>query len=308
MAPYEALYGRRCRTPLCWYQEATIKEFLELIFGQTKQRTSFPYLGEEIRAPGREERKRKTKESLNEQGRARENSENQLAKSKLTQHSYLEISRKREEASLYCPSDSAFLCSDCDAAVHAANFLVARHLRRLLCCKCDRFAGIHISGASSRRLPSTCGWCSAENPSCSSTRVSSSEKKTRPAEKRKSCGRSEAAEKRRRNVGWEAAEEVLEKWSRELGLGLGENGNRVASHALNVCLEKWRCLPLRVAAATSFWLGMRFCGDGGLATCQNLARLEAKSGVPAKLIVAAHANLSRVLAQRRALQEGWGES
>nr|KYP56625.1 hypothetical protein KK1_002869 [Cajanus cajan] len=21
MAPFEALYGRRCRTPLCWYQE-----------------------------------------------------------------------------------------------------------------------------------------------------------------------------------------------------------------------------------------------------------------------------------------------
>jgi len=21
MAPYEALYGRRCRTPLCWYQD-----------------------------------------------------------------------------------------------------------------------------------------------------------------------------------------------------------------------------------------------------------------------------------------------
>ena len=21
MAPYEALYGRKCRTPLCWYQD-----------------------------------------------------------------------------------------------------------------------------------------------------------------------------------------------------------------------------------------------------------------------------------------------
>jgi len=24
MAPYEALYGRRCRTPLCWYQDGEL--------------------------------------------------------------------------------------------------------------------------------------------------------------------------------------------------------------------------------------------------------------------------------------------
>jgi len=24
MAPYEALYGRKCRTPLCWYQDGEI--------------------------------------------------------------------------------------------------------------------------------------------------------------------------------------------------------------------------------------------------------------------------------------------
>ncbi|KAL2321473.1 hypothetical protein Fmac_025852 [Flemingia macrophylla] len=206
-------------------------------------------------------------------------------------------------ASLYCPSDSAFLCSECDAAVHAANFLVARHLRRLLCSKCDRFAGIHISGGASRRLPCTCASCSDSLTSCSSSSTRGSS-----AGKRKRCRSSvtdddDAEEKRlRRNGG---SEEVLEKWSRELGLGLGENGRRVASHALNACLEK---LPLRVAAATSFWLGVRFCGDGGVATCQNLTRLEAISGVPAKLILAAHANLARVLAQRRELQEGWGES
>lgn len=118
-----------------------------------------------------------------------------------------------------------------------------------------------------------------------------------------------AAKKKRRNVG-SLAEEVFEKWSREmgLGLGLGVNGNRVASHALSVCVGKWRCLPLRVAAATSFWLGLRFCGDREVATCQNLKRLQEISGVPAKVIVAAHANLARVFTRRRELQEGCGES
>jgi len=24
MAPYEALYGRKCRTPLCWYQDGQV--------------------------------------------------------------------------------------------------------------------------------------------------------------------------------------------------------------------------------------------------------------------------------------------
>ncbi|KAG5016421.1 hypothetical protein JHK82_022079 [Glycine max] len=231
-----------------------------------------------------------------------------------------------QQASLYCPSDSAFLCSDCDAAVHAANFLVARHLRRLLCSKCNRFAGFHISsGAISRHLSSTCSSCSPENPSAdysdslpsSSTCVSSSEscstKQIKVEKKRSWSGSSvtddasPAAKKRQRSGG---SEEVFEKWSREigLGLGLGVNGNRVASNALSVCLGKWRWLPFRVAAATSFWLGLRFCGDRGLASCQNLARLEAISGVPVKLILAAHGDLARVFTHRRELQEGWGES
>ncbi|KAG5141609.1 hypothetical protein JHK82_017304 [Glycine max] len=231
-------------------------------------------------------------------------------------------------ASLYCPSDSAFLCFHCDAAVHAANFLVARHLRRLLCSKCNRFAAIHISGAISRHLSSTCTSCSLEIPSAdsdslpsSSTCVSSSESCSTnqiKAEKKRRRRRrsfssssvtddaSPAAKKRRRNGG--SVAEVFEKWSREIGLGLGVNGNRVASNALSVCLGKWRSLPFRVAAATSFWLGLRFCGDRGLATCQNLARLEAISGVPAKLILGAHANLARVFTHRREMQEGWGES
>lgn len=37
---------------------------------------------------------------------------------------------------MYCESDDARLCFDCDAKVHGANFLVARHCRTLLCRIC----------------------------------------------------------------------------------------------------------------------------------------------------------------------------
>ncbi|CAA6672011.1 unnamed protein product [Spirodela intermedia] len=36
-----------------------------------------------------------------------------------------------------CESDEADLCWECDAEVHGANFLVARHLRSLLCRTCQ---------------------------------------------------------------------------------------------------------------------------------------------------------------------------
>ncbi|KAK3014362.1 hypothetical protein RJ639_009084 [Escallonia herrerae] len=36
-------------------------------------------------------------------------------------------------ARMYCESDQASLCWDCDARIHSANFLVAKHLRTLLC-------------------------------------------------------------------------------------------------------------------------------------------------------------------------------
>lgn len=58
----------------------------------------------------------------------------------------------REEASLYCASDSAFLCFRCDAKVHGANFLVARHVRQAVCFKCGAFSDRRISGTGDGRL------------------------------------------------------------------------------------------------------------------------------------------------------------
>eukprot|EP00250_Pteridium_aquilinum_P028929 c38128_g1_i1 orf=164-814(+) len=48
--------------------------------------------------------------------------------------SYCELCKRR--ASVYCPSDEALLCELCDAKVHSANFLVARHSRHVLCTCC----------------------------------------------------------------------------------------------------------------------------------------------------------------------------
>ena len=42
-------------------------------------------------------------------------------------------------AKMHCDSDQASLCWDCDAKVHAANFLVAKHSRTLLCHLCQSF-------------------------------------------------------------------------------------------------------------------------------------------------------------------------
>ncbi|PON53183.1 B-box-type zinc finger [Parasponia andersonii] len=75
-----------------------------------------------------------------------------------------------EEASLYCHADSAFLCRSCDADVHGANFLVARHVRRTICSSCFAFDGSFVSGAAYRRRNRSelCRVCSSENSSLSS--------------------------------------------------------------------------------------------------------------------------------------------
>lgn len=66
-------------------------------------------------------------------------------------------------ASLYCESDSAFLCWNCDARVHEANFLVARHVRRTVCFKCKGFDGNRISGVGFEPFRSICGSCLPES-------------------------------------------------------------------------------------------------------------------------------------------------
>lgn len=220
-----------------------------------------------------------------------------------------------QQASFYCPSDSAFLCRSCDYAVHGANFLVARHLRHILCSKCDNFTENHISGTTlHRRLSSTCRSCSPENhsgdasPSCESCVTAPKKRKSRKIIKSFSVSNSvtdDTSPAPAKKIG-PVAEEIFAKWRRQLDFPV--NGDRVAVEAMAVCMRTWKLLPVKVAAATSFWFGLRFCGDNSFATCRNLMRLEKISGVPAKLILATHVKLARVFTQHLELQEGCDES
>ncbi|XP_030546811.1 B-box zinc finger protein 32 [Rhodamnia argentea] len=65
----------------------------------------------------------------------------------------------KEAASVYCPSDSAFLCSGCDARVHQANFLVARHVRLPLCSGCGSLSDHRFSGAGAGLGPRRSALC-----------------------------------------------------------------------------------------------------------------------------------------------------
>ncbi|XP_068639485.1 zinc finger protein CONSTANS-LIKE 4-like [Aristolochia californica] len=64
-------------------------------------------------------------------------------------------------ARMYCESDQASLCWDCDAKVHGANFLVARHSRSLLCQNCQSPTPWSASGAKLGPTVSVCEGCLA---------------------------------------------------------------------------------------------------------------------------------------------------
>lgn len=62
-------------------------------------------------------------------------------------------------AKMYCDSDQASLCWDCDARVHTANFLVAKHLRTLLCHACQSPTPWTASGPKLGPTVSVCQAC-----------------------------------------------------------------------------------------------------------------------------------------------------
>ncbi|CAK9146179.1 unnamed protein product, partial [Ilex paraguariensis] len=65
----------------------------------------------------------------------------------------------KARARMYCESDQAGLCWDCDANVHSANFLVARHSRTLLCHVCQSPTAWNASGQKLGRTVSVCEIC-----------------------------------------------------------------------------------------------------------------------------------------------------
>ncbi|GAB4859497.1 hypothetical protein Ancab_010964 [Ancistrocladus abbreviatus] len=65
----------------------------------------------------------------------------------------------KSPAWIYCESDQASLCWDCDFKVHGANFLVARHSRGLLCQVCQSPTPWSASGAKLGPTVSVCDRC-----------------------------------------------------------------------------------------------------------------------------------------------------
>ncbi|XP_010533515.1 PREDICTED: zinc finger protein CONSTANS-LIKE 9 [Tarenaya hassleriana] len=67
-------------------------------------------------------------------------------------------------ARMYCESDQASLCWDCDHKVHGANFLVAKHTRCLLCSSCQCPTPWKATGPRLGPIVSACDSCvSLEN-------------------------------------------------------------------------------------------------------------------------------------------------
>lgn len=68
-------------------------------------------------------------------------------------------------ARMYCDSDQARLCWDCDERVHCANFLVAKHTRSLLCHVCQSPTPWKASGPKLGPTVSVCDRCSTSTTS-----------------------------------------------------------------------------------------------------------------------------------------------
>lgn len=218
-----------------------------------------------------------------------------------------------DRARLYCTSDAAFLCYSCDAHVHKANFLVARHCRELLCARCAAFAGRSFSGAASSRDSPLCRSCSVANqkPAVDED-VSDSESSSLTCAS--SSGASSAASvgrgggRRSERPAEERAAGALESWCRRLGWGARR---RLAAAAA------WRsatsaAMPMRVGLAAALWYAAGRRGGGAA----ELGRLERLSGVPARVIVRAEGRLRKFLMRMKPInndgpkdddEEGWAE-
>ncbi|KAF3493696.1 hypothetical protein DY000_02054409 [Brassica cretica] len=64
-------------------------------------------------------------------------------------------------ARMYCESDQASLCWNCDGKVHGANFLVAKHTRCLLCTSCQSLTPWKATGLRLGPTFSVCESCVA---------------------------------------------------------------------------------------------------------------------------------------------------
>eukprot|EP01018_Ginkgo_biloba_P003425 Gb_14937 [translate_table: standard] len=186
-----------------------------------------------------------------------------------------ELCRVRE-AALHCDADEALLCWKCDEDVHGANFLAARHLRSLLCCRCHRPTHHHVSGSnllppSSPRLCASCtsSDCLPSRPSCDQSSRCVSTLKSEICSKERSYERSYmiaglgegGGEELRRWYGRkkEKIEGLLRKWCKRLDVTgpscVVAMAMRVMEKALiNTCTLLVRKHTLRIYMVASLFL------------------------------------------------------
>ncbi|CAL9079228.1 unnamed protein product [Musa textilis] len=221
------------------------------------------------------------------------------------------------EAAIFCQPDAAFLCWACDASVHRANFLVARHVRWVACGACHSLdSARRVSGPAPRLVRFLCASCdpdhsppSPSHPTASSysgSCLSTSESTAAPPAEKPAAARRATAKKRRRVVD-ERVEWFLLDWSRRMGLRSRRPCAEASARVVAACEELTAALPLRVSLATALWLAIKFCEDEASSARGRgaaLRRLEACSGVPARLILAAE---SRIAGCVRVAKEGWAE-
>lgn len=222
------------------------------------------------------------------------------------------------EATLYCASDAAYLCWSCDAGVHEANFLVARHVRRTLCTSCRRFDGRLLSGAALRPIRPLCRGCFPEivDP-CKSSPSSSSSSSSSPLSCSSDCDSSTEKTGVRTGSrtcrsgstlpepGFKKAEGVLAIWARRLGLR-SRGCLALALRAFGVCVRKFPVLPMRACLACALVLAANACEPRGMSTWQ-LSRLEECSRVPRKLMLVGEAKLAGHVRVKEVEEEGWAE-
>ncbi|RRT58352.1 hypothetical protein B296_00020463 [Ensete ventricosum] len=225
------------------------------------------------------------------------------------------------EAAVFCDPDAAFLCWACDASVHGANFLVARHVRLVACPACDSLdAARCVSGAAPRRVRHFCASCdpdsvSPPSPSRSAASSSSSSclstsESTAARRGVKTAAPRLTAARRQRGVADERVEGVLLCWSRRMGLRNRRRCVEAAARVVGACQRATSALPLRVALSAALWFAIKLCEGEAVPErggAPALRRLESCSGVPARLILAVESRISRLAERARVAEEGWAE-
>ncbi|CAI0408354.1 unnamed protein product [Linum tenue] len=169
---------------------------------------------------------------------------------------------------VYCNSDDAFLCFNCDARVHQANFLVSRHLRLLLCRTCRCLTQNSVFGPRSLPHSAACASCSSSEVEsvsseqemdsiscCSSSNPSESGSSTAKFPIR--CGETPRSGACEGKIG-----AVFANWCRKVGVEADLVEPRaVQAMGLLSAGRIGRVLPLRLSLAAAFWFGARLSGD-----------------------------------------------